>query len=123
MKKPGNKFWEVVALSVAFLIIIFTCSAIWFKYQLTSEQLSFFIHFLRQFIGPIIIITSILLVVCGWTTDAIFRKYVRPVGKIADEVAIQTVKTNGPPVALTGRMDDQVIARPRDVESIAEFAQ
>jgi len=31
MKKPRNKFWEVEALAVSFLLIRFNSSVIWFK--------------------------------------------------------------------------------------------
>lgn len=34
-----NKLWKVETFSIAILVIIFTCSAIWFKYQLSSTDL------------------------------------------------------------------------------------
>ncbi len=88
MRKPGNHFWEVVALSVFLLIIILTGSAVWFKYQLTSEQLQFILQLLRQFIGPVIVIALLLLVVSGASVLTVFRKYILTSRKIADEISL-----------------------------------
>jgi DNA polymerase-3 subunit epsilon len=88
MRKPGNHFWEVVALSGFCLIIIFTGSAIWFKYQMTPEQLQFILLLLRQSIGPVIVIALLLLVVSGASVLAVFRKYILPTRQIADEISL-----------------------------------
>jgi DNA polymerase-3 subunit epsilon len=88
MRKPGNHFWEVVALSVFILILILTISAVWFKYQLTSEQLQFILQLLRQFIGPVIVITLLLMVVSGASVLTVFRKYILATRKIADEISL-----------------------------------
>ncbi|MBT8367103.1 MAG: DNA polymerase III subunit epsilon [Deltaproteobacteria bacterium] len=88
MRKPGNHFWEVVALSVFLFVIILTGSAVWFKYQLTSEQLQFILQLLRQFIGPVIVIALLLLVVSGASVLAVFRKYILPTRQIADEISL-----------------------------------
>jgi DNA polymerase-3 subunit epsilon len=88
MKMPGSKFWGVVALSFVSLLIILISSAFWFKYQLTPEELKFFAHLIRQFIGPLLIILLLLLVVCVWFLEAVFRNYVRPVPKMAEKVTL-----------------------------------
>ena len=88
MRKPGNHYWEVVALSVFLLIIILTGSAVWFKYQVTSEQLQFILQLLHQFIGPVIVIALLLLVVSGASVLTVFRKYILPTRRIADEISL-----------------------------------
>ncbi len=88
MRKPGNHYWEVVALSVFLFILILAGSAVWFKYQLTSEQLQFILQFLHQFFGPVIIIALLLLVISGASVLLIFRRYILPTRKIADEVSL-----------------------------------
>jgi DNA polymerase-3 subunit epsilon len=90
MRKPGNHYWEVVAL----LIIILTGSAVWFKYQVTSEQLQFILQLLRQFIGPVVVIALLLLVVSGGLVLTVFRKYILPTRKIADEISL--INTSNP---------------------------
>ena len=67
MKIPGSKFWGGIALSFASLIIIAAGSAVWFNYQLTSEELDFLTHLVRQNIEPLLIIIFLFLVVCLWS--------------------------------------------------------
>ena len=88
MKIPGSKFWGVVTLAFVSLIIILTSSALWFKYQLSAEELNVFIQFFKQFFGPILIIAFLLLVVSVWTVEAIFRNYIRPVPKLSEKVTL-----------------------------------
>ena len=85
MKLPRSKFWGAAGLSFVFLIIILTISAVWFKRQLTSEELNFITHLLRQFIGPIVIITLLLLAVWVWAVEAVIRNYNRPIRKMAEK--------------------------------------
>ncbi len=88
MRKPGNHYWGVVALAVFLLIIILTGSAVWFKYQVTSEQLQFSLRLLRQFIGPVIVIALLLLVVSGASVLMVFRKFILPIRRISDEISL-----------------------------------
>ncbi len=88
MRKPGNHYWEVVALSAFIFILVLAGSAVWIKYQLTSEQLQFILQLLRQFVGPAIVIALLLLVISGVGTLTIFRKFVLPTRKIADEITL-----------------------------------
>jgi DNA polymerase III subunit epsilon len=94
MKLPRSKFWGAVGLSFISLIIILTISAVWFKHQLTSDQLNVITQLLWQFIGPVVIITLLLLAVCIWTVEAVFRNYVRPIRKMAEKVAL--INTTNP---------------------------
>ncbi|UCD81487.1 MAG: hypothetical protein JSW26_08725 [Desulfobacterales bacterium] len=88
MRKPGNNFWGIVALSAILIISILTAAAVWFKHQLTSEQLQYILHLLSQFIGPVIVIALLVLVISGGTIAAVFRRYVLPARKIADEISL-----------------------------------
>ncbi|NNL75684.1 MAG: DNA polymerase III subunit epsilon [Desulfobacterales bacterium] len=100
MKIPGSKFWGVVALAFVSLITIFISSAIWFKYQLSAEELNFFILIFKQFIGPVLIIALLLLAVCVWMVEAIFRNYIRPVPKMAEKVTL--INASNPSYRLPG---------------------
>ena len=88
MRKPGNHFWGIVALSVFTLILILTLSAVWFKSELTSEQLRFILLLLRQFIGPAVVMVILILLVCGAAVLTVFGKYILPTRKIADEISL-----------------------------------
>ena len=88
MRKPGNHFWEVVALSVFLVALILTGAAVWLKHQLTPAQLQFILQFSQQFIGPVIVIASLFLVVCSVSVLTVFRKFIHPARKIADEIAL-----------------------------------
>jgi len=88
MRKPGNHFWGVVALSVFTLILILTSSAVWFKSELTSEQLQFILPLSRQFIGPAVVMALLILLVSGAAVLTVFRRYILPTRKIADEISL-----------------------------------
>jgi DNA polymerase-3 subunit epsilon len=88
MRKPGNHYWEVVALAALLSVSILTGFGFWFKYQATSEQLQFIYQLLHQFIGPVIVVTLMLLVVCGVSVLTLFRKYVLAARRIADEISL-----------------------------------
>ena len=88
MRKPGNHYWGIVALSGSILILILSISAVWMKYQLTSEQLQAVMTILGRFIGPAFVITILILVVCVATVLVIFRKFILPTRKIADEIPL-----------------------------------
>jgi DNA polymerase-3 subunit epsilon len=88
MRKPGNHYWGVVALTAFLLIVILTGSAVWFKYQLTAVQLQFILQLLHQFIGPAIVIVLLLLVVSGAAVLTVFRKYVLAARRVADEISL-----------------------------------
>ena len=94
MRKPGNHFWGVVGLSVFLLILIIAVSAVWLKYQLTPAQLHSFLALVPQFIGPAIVIALLILLVCGTAVLTVFRKFILPTRKIADEIAL--INTSNP---------------------------
>ena len=94
MKIPGSKFWGVIALSFASLIIIAAGSAVWFNYQLTFEELDFLTHLVRQNIGPLLIIIFLFVVACLWSLESVFRNYIRPVSKIS--ASIDLINSSNP---------------------------
>ncbi len=101
MKLPRSKFWGAVGLSFVSLIIILTISAVWFKRQLTSDELNLITHLLRQLIGPLVIISLLLAAVCVWAVEAIFRNYIRPIHKIAEKVSL--INTTNPSYRIAGQ--------------------
>jgi DNA polymerase-3 subunit epsilon len=88
MKMPGSKFWRVVALSLVSLIIVLISSAFWFKYQLSPAELQFLTRFIRQHIGPLLIILLLLVLVGVFFVEALFRNYIRPIPKMAEKVTL-----------------------------------
>ncbi len=100
MKIPGSKFWGVIALSFASLIIIAAGSAVWFNYQFTSQELDFLTRLVRQNIEPLLIVIFLFLVVCLWSLESVFRNYIRPVSKIAD--GIDLINSSNPSYRLSG---------------------
>jgi len=88
MKIPGSKFWGIIALALASLLIIIASSAIWFKFQLTSAEIDFLIDLVSRFIGPVLIVALLLLVVCIWSLESVFRNYIRPIPKLAEMVTL-----------------------------------
>ena len=118
MKLPRSKFWGAVGLSFASLIVILTISAIWFKHQLTPEELNFIGPLLRQFIGPVVIIGLLLLAICIWTVEALFRNYIRPIRKMTEKVSL--INTTNPSYRITGEGAGEIR---RLCECINEAAQ
>ncbi|MGB9442636.1 MAG: PAS domain-containing protein, partial [Desulfobacterales bacterium] len=125
MKLPRSKFWGAVGLSLTFLIIILTISAVWFKRQLTPAELTFVAHLLRQFIGPIVIVTLLLLAVCSWAVEAIFRNYIRPIRKMAEKVSL--INTTNPSYRIPGegageirRLSDRINEAAQRHETLAK---
>jgi len=118
MRKPGNHYWEVVALSGFLLILILTGSAVWFKYQLTSEQLQFTLQLLEQFIGPAVIIALLLVAVSGASLLTVFRKFILPTRRIADEISL--INSSNPAHRIRGEGGADIL---RLCERINEGAQ
>ena len=88
MKIAGSKFWGVIALALVSLAIVVAGSIVWFTLQLTSAELDFITRLLRAHIGPILVMVLILLVVCVWSLESVFRNYIRPVPKITEKVTL-----------------------------------
>jgi len=100
MKLPRSKFWGAVGLSVVTLIIILTISAVWFKDQLTSDELNFISHLLRRFVGPIVILSLLLVAVCIWAVETLYRNYIRPIRKLTEKVSL--INTTNPSYRVPG---------------------
>ena len=94
MKLPGSKFWGAVGLCLVSLIIILTISAVWLTRQLTPDELTSIVRLMRQLIGPVLIVTLLLLGVCAWAVEAVYRNYIRPIRKIAEKVSL--INTTNP---------------------------
>jgi DNA polymerase-3 subunit epsilon len=88
MKIAGSKFWGIIALALVSLIIVVAGSIAWFTLQLTSAELDFVTRLLRAHMGPILVMALILLVVCVWSLESVFRNYIRPVPKITEKVTL-----------------------------------
>ncbi|MEE4264429.1 MAG: exonuclease domain-containing protein [Desulfobacteraceae bacterium] len=86
MKIAGSKFWGIIAIALASLVIIVTGSVVWIAFQLTSSELDFIVRLLQAYIGPLLILFLLLLVVCIWSLESVFRNYIRPVPKITEQV-------------------------------------
>src|SRR5210317_467309 len=100
MKLAGSKFWGIVALSLVSLIIIAAGFAVWIKFQLTAAQWDFITRLLGTHIGPLLILILLLLVVCIWSLESVFRNYIRPIPKIAEKANL--INTSNPSYRLPG---------------------
>ncbi|MGB5748801.1 MAG: exonuclease domain-containing protein [Desulfobacterales bacterium] len=100
MKLPGSKFWGIIALAFASLLIITASSAAWFKFQLSSEELDFLIRLLGRLIGPVFIVAFLFVVVCIWSLESVYRNYIRPVPKLAEKVSL--INASNPSYRLSG---------------------
>ena len=76
------------------LIIIVAGSAVWIYFQLASAELDFIANLLKAYIGPFLIIALLLLLVCIWSLESVFRNYIRPVPKITEKVNL--INTSNP---------------------------
>ena len=76
------------------LILIAAGSVVWIKFQLTAAEWDFITRLLRAYIGPILVIVILLLVVCIWSLESVFRNYIRPVPKITEKVNL--INTSNP---------------------------
>jgi len=88
MKLLGSKFWGIFTLAFASLLIITASSAVWFKFQLSPDELDFLIRLLGRFIGPVLIVAFLFVVVCIWSLESVYRNYIRPVPKLAEKVSL-----------------------------------
>ncbi len=88
MKIAGSKFWGIIALALVSLIIIVVGSLIWFSRQLSPTELDFITGLLRIHSGPILVLALLLLVVCFWSLESVFRNFIRPVPKIAEKITL-----------------------------------
>jgi len=88
MKIAGSKFWGIIALALVSLVLVVAGSLTWFTLQLTSAEFDFVTRLLRAQIGPILVMALILLVICVWSLESVFRNYIRPVPKITEKVTL-----------------------------------
>jgi DNA polymerase III subunit epsilon len=88
MKIAGSKFWGIIALALVSLVLVVAGSITWFTLQLTSAEFDFVTRLLSAHIGPILVMALILLVICVWSLESVFRNYIRPVPKITEKVTL-----------------------------------
>ena len=100
MKLPGSKFWGIIALSFASLLVITASSAVWLKFELSTEELDYLIRLLERFIGPVLIVAFLFLAVCIWSLGSLYRKYVRPIPKLAEKISL--INASNPSYRLPG---------------------
>lgn len=84
----NNKSWWFVAASIAVILVIIAILVISFWHQLPSNQMAFLNIIFKQHLGYICIVTFLLLAGLGFALDGIFRNYVIPMGKLAEETAL-----------------------------------
>jgi len=125
MKLPGSKFWGVIALALASLLIITVISAVWFKFQLSPAELDFLIRLLGRFVGPVLIVALLFLGVCIWSLESVFRNYIRPVAELTEKVSL--INASNPSYRLAGqggadihRLCDRINEVAQRYESISE---
>ena len=88
MKRRGHKFWQSIALSFAAGLIICLGVTIWLKTQLSPQEKSFLLGFFRDHFGSLLILTVLLLLVGAWFLDSVWRQYIRPLRKIAEQISL-----------------------------------
>jgi DNA polymerase-3 subunit epsilon len=82
------------------LILITAGFVVWIKFQLTAAEWDFITRLLGAYIGPILIVVILLLVVCVWSLESVFRNYIRPIPKITERVNL--INTSNPSYRLPG---------------------
>ena len=125
MKLPGSKFWGIIALAFALLLIITASSIVWFQLQLSSEELDFLIRLLRRLLGPVVIVTLLVVGVCIWSLESVYRNYIRPVPKLAEKVSL--INASNPSYRLPGqggadirRLGDRINELAQRYESLSQ---
>ena len=88
MKKPGHNFWVHLALVLSVLLLFWVVFAGWLKTQLTPEQLEAWTAFAASRVGPLLIFALIFLLICALSVDRFYRNYVRPIGKMVDDIGL-----------------------------------
>jgi DNA polymerase-3 subunit epsilon len=128
MKMSGSKFWGVIALAFASLIVITAGSAVWFKLQLTAAELKFITLILEQNIGPVLLIGFFFLGIGVWSLTTIFRSYVRPIPKLAEKITL--INSSNPSYRLPGlgggdiqRLCDRINEAAQRYESLSTYVE
>jgi len=106
MKRRGLKFWEIAALAFVAFIIVCTAFAVWLHQQLTSDEHVVLLQILQKQIGPILLIGLFILIISAWAVDSIYRKTIRPIRKIAEEISL--INPNNPSHRIHIRGGDEV---------------
>ena len=83
-----NKFRMFVIVALGFIFIFMTTIGILFWQQLSPEEKNLFIGFIRQHAAFILFIILFILAGYYYFLNWVFRLYVLPVNKVAEEIAI-----------------------------------
>ena len=86
--KRNNQFWWFVAVSITFTLAVICSLAILLWQQLTPAEKAFFFDFARNHMGYIFSVLVLLLAGAGFALDWVFRVYVLPLNKLAEETRI-----------------------------------
>ena len=84
----NNKFWWFVAVSIAFTLAVIFSLAILLWQQLTATEKSFFFEFTQNHMGYIFSVLVLLLAGAGFALDWVFRVYILPLHKLAEETRL-----------------------------------
>lgn len=88
--KRNIKFWWFAFACFTFTLIVMISLAAIFWQQLPPEDQTIFIRLARQYAGYIFIAAVFVLAGLGFALDWIFRLYIRPIGKLAEETRLIT---------------------------------
>lgn len=83
-----NTFWWIPAVSAFCLAIVFSCLVIFIRYRLEPETQTVLLRIIEDNLGCIAAATLLALSILIWGLLAIFRWYVEPTRKIAEEMTI-----------------------------------
>ena len=86
--RSNNKSWWFVTASIAVILVIIAILVISLWHQLPSDQRAFLYIIFKQHLGYICIVVFFLLAGLGLTLDGIFRNYIIPINKLAEETAL-----------------------------------
>lgn len=84
----NNKSWWFIAASAAIFLIIITIVAFSFWHQLSLDQRVFLAGIFKRHFGYIFSVAFFLLAGLGFALDGIFRNYINPMSKLAEETAL-----------------------------------
>jgi len=83
--RRSNRFWWFAVASIAFTFLVIFSLVVIFWQQLPSEDKTFLIDFSRQYMGYLFSVAMLLLAGLGFGLDWVFRLYILPINKLAEE--------------------------------------
>ena len=86
--RRNNRFWWFAVASIIFTFLVILSLFVIFWQQLPPEEQSFLINFARQYMGYIFSVAMLLLAGLGFGLDWVFRLYILPIDKLAEETRL-----------------------------------